>query len=437
MSHPHLVILGGGFGGLALAQALSRAPLRITLVDKRNHHLFQPLLYQVATAALAPGDIAEPLRRVFKGQRNLEVRLAEATDIDLEGRRVILSDGEIAYDMLVLATGSTHHYFGNDEKWAPHAPGLKTIGDALEIRRRILTAFERAEWSEDEDDRRKLLTFVVVGGGPTGVEMAGAIREIALRTLRREFRHVAPEEDARVILVEAMDHVLGAYPDPLPGKARKQLESLGVEVLTGDLVEDVSDEGVTVGGERIEAGTIVWAAGVKSSPLAEALGVELHRSGRVPVEPDLSIQGHPEAFVIGDLAYLEQDGEPLPGLAPVAQQMGRHLGRQIKRGLRGRSRKPFRYTDLGSMATIGRSKAIAKLPGVRLSGFVAWLIWVFIHLMALVGFRNRLVVFLKWAWAWFTFERSSRLVWQGESHEPWNRVPGEQPRPQAPSREVA
>ncbi|MFK7928767.1 MAG: NAD(P)/FAD-dependent oxidoreductase [Myxococcota bacterium] len=409
-AQPHLVILGGGFAGLTLASSLRKANLRITLIDRRNHHLFQPLLYQVATAGLAPGDIAEPIRRILKGQTNVQVRLAEATGIDPDAKVVHLDTGESTYDSLVVATGARHHYFGNDE-WEQHAPGLKTIGDALSIRRRLLTAFERAEWTSDPQERADLLTFVVVGAGPTGVELAGAIKEVALKTMRKEFRTILPERDARVILVEAGPKVLGHFPDPLPQKALKQLEHLGVEVRTNEAVTQLDNTSVTIGEERIDSCSVFWAAGVRASPLGADLGVERDRAGRVPVEADLSVAGHPNIYVLGDLATREQDGKPLPGVAPVAIQQAQHLAKDLKKG----RRTPFRYRSYGSMATIGRSKAIVDIGPVQLSGFFAWFVWVFVHLMTLVGFRNRLVVFVKWAWSWWTFDRSSRLVWQGET----------------------
>lgn len=412
MQAPHLVVVGAGFGGLALVRGLRRSDYRITLIDRRNHHLFQPLLYQVATAGLAPGDIAEPIRRIVARQANVRVRLGEVTRIDRASRCVFLGDEAIPYDALCVATGASHHYFGHDD-WAAAAPGLKTLADALDVRRRILTAFERAEWTEDADERRALLTFVVVGGGPTGVELAGAIREIATKTLRREFRAIDPVRDARVVLVEAGDAVLGAFPAPLPARARAQLEALGVEVRLGRPVARVDADGVEVGGEAIVARTVLWAAGVRGSALGETLGVERDRAGRVRVGPDLSIDGGTE-FVIGDLAHFEQDGAPLPAVAPVAIQMGKYVARRLIHG-RGRRRiAPFRYRDVGSMATIGRSRAIASVAGVRASGFAAWVLWVFVHLMTLVGHRNRLVVFLKWSWAWLTWESSSRLVWREE-----------------------
>lgn len=405
----HLVILGGGFAGLTLARGLRKSSFRITLVDRRNHHLFQPLLYQVATAGLAPGDIAEPIRRILKGQENIQVRLAEATGIDVQNKVVQLDDGELSYDKLVVATGARHHYFGRPE-WAEHAPGLKTIGDALTMRKRLLSAFERAEWTDDAELRRQLLTFVVVGAGPTGVELAGAIKEVALRTLRDEFQTINPEKDASVILVEAGPTVLGSFPEPLPDKARAQLDRLGVDVRTGTAVKDIQADSVTIGDEVIQSCTVFWAAGVQASSLGADLGVSVDRAGRVPIEPTLNVAGQPDVYVLGDLATLEQDGTPLPGVAPVAIQQAEHLAKNLKRG----RHSAFRYRDYGSMATIGRSKAIVDFGFVRFSGFFAWLLWVFVHLMTLVGFRNRLVVFVKWAWAWFTFDRSSRLVWQGE-----------------------
>lgn len=412
MEAPHLVVVGAGFGGLALVRGLRRSEFRITLIDRRNHHLFQPLLYQVATAGLAPGDIAEPIRRIVARQANVRVRLGEVTRIDREARRVYLGDEAIAYDALCVATGASHHYFGQDA-WAAAAPGLKTLADALEVRRRILTAFERAEWTEDAEERRALLTFVVVGGGPTGVELAGAIREIATKTLRREFRAIDPVRDARVVLVEAGEAVLGAFPAPLPARARAQLETLGVEVRLGRPVTRVDASGVQVGDEAIVARTVLWAAGIRGSALGETLGAERDRAGRVRVGPDLSIDGG-TVFVIGDLAHFEQDGAPLPAVAPVAIQMGKYVARRLIHA-RGRHRiPPFRYRDVGSMATIGRSRAIASVAGVQASGFVAWVLWVFVHLMTLVGHRNRLVVFVKWAWAWLTWESTSRLVWRDE-----------------------
>jgi NADH dehydrogenase len=411
-----VVIIGGGFGGLATAKALRGTDTLVTVVDRSNHHLFQPLLYQVATAGLAPSDIAEPIRSVLARQRNASVRLGEVTSIDKAAKRVtVRPDGGpetwLEYDYLVVAAGVKHAYFGNDG-WAEHAPGLKTIGDALEIRRRLLTAFERAEWAEDEASRRALLTFVIVGAGPTGVELAGTVAEIAFSTLRRDFRHVDTRE-ARVVLVEASAGVLGAYPEGLQASARRQLEGLGVEVRTGTRVSSVDATGVTLDGEPLAAATVLWAAGVQASPLAAQLGVDLDRAGRVPVSSDCTIQGHSEVFVVGDMAlFTGEDGSPLPGVAPVAQSQGRHVAKCIAADLAGSPRRPYRYLDKGNMATIGRSRAVLWSGRIQFGGIFAWLAWVFVHLLFLVTFRNRLLVFLKWAWAWATFERASRLIWQ-------------------------
>lgn len=409
-----VVIIGGGFGGLATARALRREPVEITLIDRRNHHLFQPLLYQVATAGLAPTDIAEPIRGILAKQRNATVRLAEAAAIDLEGKAVVLSDGDrVPYDTLVVAAGAGPSYFGHPE-WQRHAPALKTIGDALDIRRRVLEAFEEAEWADDPDERRALLTFVVVGAGPTGVELAGALAEIAFHTLRRDFRRFDPAQ-AKVILVEGTDAVLPPYPDTLQKSAQRQLESLGVEVHLGARVEEVDGEGVTIGGERIPARTVLWAAGVQGAEVGGSLDVPLTRTGQVVVEPDLSIPGHRDVFVIGDLAHVEQpDGSVVPGVAQGALQMGTFVGQNLKDDRAGRPRGSFRYWDKGNMATIGRRRAVMDAMGIRLSGLLAWLAWVAVHLFFLVSYRNRLLVFTKWAWAWVTFERASRLIWQGE-----------------------
>lgn len=410
MSQPRVLVVGAGFAGLTFVQRMRGAPVRLTLIDRSNHHLFQPLLYQVATAALAPGDIAEPIRRILVGQSNVEVRLGEVSRIDPDARELHLGETRLPYDHLVLATGATHHYFGQDA-WSEHAPGLKTLGDALHIRRRVLKAFEAAEWTPDPARRERLLTFVVVGGGPTGVELAGAIQEIATRTMRREFRNIDPCRQTRVILIEAGPKVLGHFSDPLPDRALAQLRCLGVEVLAGAPVELVDAEGVVVGGERIPAHTVLWAAGVKASPLGAQLGAPVDRSGRVVVNPDLSVPGQPDIFVLGDLAHFEQDGHPLPGVAPVAIQQARHLAANLRHA----RRTPFRYRDLGTMATIGRSRALAEIGPLRFSGFFAWLAWVFVHLMTLVGYRNRVVVFVKWAWAWVTWEASSRLIWREDA----------------------
>jgi NADH dehydrogenase len=406
---PRVLVIGAGFGGLNAVLALRRADVRITVIDRRNHHLFQPLLYQVATAALDPSDIAYPIRAIFMRQRNVErVLLAEATAIDLAARRIQLDDGVLEYEYLVIATGATHSYFGRDE-WARHAPGLKTVEDALDVRRRVLLAYERAErWPEDRD---ALLCFVVVGAGPTGVELAGALVELAVHTLARDFDHIDPRQ-ARVILLEGAPRVLPVYPDALSAAAQGQLESLGVEVRTNAIVTAVDEDGVTLkSGERIAARTVLWAAGVTASPLAKALGTPLDRAGRVQVEQDLSIGGHREAFVVGDLASITSQGRVVPGVAPAAIQGGRHAARCILADLAQRPREPFRYVDKGSLATIGRARAVADLgPRLRFGGFAAWFAWMAIHVLFLVGFRNRLFVVLSWAWSYVTFRRGARLI---------------------------
>jgi NADH dehydrogenase len=407
-STPEVVIVGGGFGGLAAARGLRRAPVHVTLLDRHNHHLFQPLLYQVATAGLSPAEIASPIRRILWRQRNTSVLLAEVTAVDPAAKRVVLSDGALAYDTLILAPGATHSYFGHDE-WEPHAPGLKSLEDALEIRRRALLAFERAEREADVEARRQWLTFVVIGGGPTGVEMAGAFGEIARNTLARDFRHIDPRT-ARVILVEAGPRILPAYPDDLAEKATRQLEGLGVQVWTGAPVTDVGERGVRMGEDRVAARTVVWAAGVQASPLARSLGAPLDRAGRVRVERDLTVPGHPDVFVVGDLAALEQDGRLVPGVAPAAIQMGRHAASNVARALRGEPPLPFRYRDDGILATVGRRRAVAVLWRLHLSGFVAWVAWLAVHIFSLIGFRNRFVVLFTWAWAYVTYERSARLI---------------------------
>jgi NADH dehydrogenase len=405
---PHVVIVGGGFGGLTAAQALGGAPVEVTLLDRRNHHVFQPLLYQVATAGLSATDIAAPLRHILRHNANVTVLLGDARRIDTAARKVVLDDGEIGYDFLILAAGATHSYFGHDE-WARHAPGLKTLEDALFIRRRTLLAFERAERETDPARRRGLLTFLIIGAGPTGVELAGTLVEIARHTLRREFRRMDPAE-ARVVLLEGLDRVLPGYPPDLSEKARRQLEDLGAEVRTGARVTGVDADGVWLGTERLEAGTVLWAAGVAASPLGRSLGARVDRAGRVEVGTDLTIPGHPEVFVIGDLAALQQDGVAVPGVAPAAMQMGRHAARNVLRALRGEARLPFRYVDKGSLATIGRRAAVALLGRVKLSGFPAWAAWLGIHIFFLIGFRNRFVVMMEWALAYMTHQRSARLI---------------------------
>ena len=405
---PQVVILGGGFGGLAAARALGGAPVRVLVLDRRNHHLFQPLLYQVATAGLSPAEIASPIRRILRRQQNATVLLAEATALLPEKRRVVLSDGEVAYDWLIVATGATHSYFGHDA-WAPFAPGLKTLEDALEIRRRVLVAFEAAEREPEVEKRRSWLTFIVIGGGPTGVEMAGAFAEVARHTLARDFRHIDPKT-ARVILVEAGPRILAAYPPDLSEKAARQLEALGVQVWTGTGVTAVDAEGVQMAGDRLRARTVMWAAGVQGSPLARTLGAPLDRAGRVKVQPELTVPGRPEIFVIGDLAAIEQDGRPVPGVAPAAMQMGRHAGQNLVRALQGEPPRPFRYRDKGSLATVGRSRAVAVFGAVKLAGFAAWAAWLGVHIFFLIGFRNRFVVLFTWAWAYLTHQRSARLI---------------------------
>ncbi|HVN83353.1 MAG TPA: NAD(P)/FAD-dependent oxidoreductase [Candidatus Binatia bacterium] len=422
-----VVIIGGGFGGLYAAQALKRAPVRITVVDRRNFHLFQPLLYQVATGGLSPGEIASPLRGVLNRQRNTAVLLAEVIDLDPAAYRVVFSDGEIEYDTLIVAAGATHHYFGHAE-WAPLAPGLKTIEDATEIRRRILWAFEAAEREVDPERRAAWLTFVIIGAGPTGVELAGALSEIATHTLARDFRTINPS-DARIILIEGAARALPPYSPALSAKAAAALERIGVQLRTGALVTAITPESVTVrAGERSESiatRTVLWAAGVQASPLGNIIaaktGAQLDRVGRVIVETDCSVPGHPEILVIGDLAHFRhQGGTPLPGVAPVAMQQGRYVAQAIRRRLAGRSVGPFHYRDKGSMAVIGRRAAVAKLAGVEFNGTLAWLAWLFIHLMYLVEFDNRVLVLIQWAWNYLTWNRGARLI-TGESPLPLDR----------------
>jgi NADH dehydrogenase len=399
-----VVIVGGGFAGLYAAKALRKVPVRVTLVDRRNHHLFQPLLYQVATAALNPSDIAVPLRAIFRRQKNVFVVLADVERIDPATRRVVLTDGEIRYDHLILATGATHSYFGNDA-WAPYAPGLKSLEDALEIRKRVLLAYERAEREPDPVKRKALLTFVIVGAGPTGVELAGSIAEISRHAMSHEFRTFNPAE-SRVVLLEGATRVLPPFPEELSEKAKVQLTKLGVEVLVNRRATAIDGEGIWMGTERLQARTVIWAAGVAASPLAKSLGVPLDKSGRVIVQPDLSIPGHPEIQVVGDLASLPN----VPGVAPAAIQMGRHAAANIKRALAGEPTLPFHYKDPGVIATIGRGAAVAAFPKSRWSGAIAWWLWLAIHIFKLIGFRNRLLVLFQWAWAYVTYRRGVRLI---------------------------
>ena len=407
---PRVVIIGGGFGGLEAAKALGKVDVRVTLLDRNNHHLFQPLLYQVATAALSPADIAEPLRHILRKQENAEVILGEAERIDVHRKKVVLTDGELDYDFLIVAAGARHSYFGHEE-WEKFAPGLKSLDDALEIRRRMLLAFEIAERTEDDEERRAAMTFVVVGAGPTGVEMAGAIAEIARVTLVKDFRHIDPAQ-ARVVLLDFAPRVLQMLDPELSESARRQLFDIGVEVRPLTLVEKVCAEGVQIkGGEKIAARTIVWAAGNAASPLGESLGVPLDKQGRVIVREDLSIPGHREVFVIGDQAHFAPGGgTPLPGLSPVAMQQGRHAARNIRALLAGGWSDKFEYFDKGTMATIGRNRAVADAGFMRFSGLLAWLAWLFVHIIFLVGFRNKLLVLTNWTIAYVTYGRGARLI---------------------------
>jgi NADH:ubiquinone reductase (H+-translocating) len=406
---PHVVIVGGGFGGLNAAKALRKAPVRVTVVDRHNHHLFQPLLYQVATATLSPGDIASPIRWILRYARNTRVWLGEVRAIDLRNRRIMLEDGAlIDYDYLIVATGTSHTYFGHDE-WAPYAPGLKTLEDALAIRRRILVAFEQAERETDPARQQRFLTFLLVGGGPTGVELAGTLAEIARQT-RAEFRNI-DTRTTRIVLIEAGPTILPSFAPALRDAARRSLSRLHVEVRENTRVTAVDAAGVMLGAEHLEAGTVLWTAGVAASPITATLGVPLDRAGRVVVERDLSVPGHPEAFVIGDAAaFLDAEGHQLPGVAQVAMQGGTHAARTIARRIRGEPSQPFVYHDRGSMAIIGRGSAIADIRGLRFSGPIAWLAWLFLHIFELIGFRNRLVVMIEWATAYFTRQRSVRLI---------------------------
>jgi NADH dehydrogenase len=408
-TRPRVVIIGAGFAGLSAAKALAMAPVDVTVVDRRNYHLFQPLLYQVATAGLSPADIATPIRGILGKQRNTTVLLARVTGIDVAARIVETDAKRIPYDTLIVATGARHAYFGRDE-WEGVAPGLKKIEDATDIRRKILNAFERAETSDDLAERRRLLNFVIIGAGATGVELAGAIAELARKALADDFRNIDPR-DARVVLVEAGPRVLPTFPEPLSVKAKHALEELGVEVRLGEPVTDCDEGGITIGGKRIEARTIVWAAGVAASPAAKWLNAGKDRADRVIVEPDMTLPGHPEIFVLGDTAIaVDAAGKPLPGIAPVAKQQGHYVARLIRARLRGESLPAFRYRHLGSMATIGRKVAVADFGYLTMSGRIAWLLWGLVHVCFLIGFRNRLAVLLDWLWAYVTFQRGSRLI---------------------------
>jgi len=412
-----VVIIGGGFGGLTLARSLKNAPVDVTLLDRVNYHLFQPLLYQVATGSLSPANIAAPLRQVLRKQRNTTVLLAEATDIDTQNRFVILKDGKIPYDTLVVASGSSHQYFGHDE-WEKSAPGLKTVEDATDMRSRILLAFEAAERESDPEKRRAWLTFVIVGGGPTGVELAGALGEIANDTLRHDFRDIDPST-SQIILVEGTERILPTYPPSLSEAARKMVERLGVTARTGAFVVDIQPESVSIRAgdrtEKIETRTILWAAGVLASPLGRALakdaGAPLDKASRIIVQPDMTVPGHPEIFVIGDLAnFSHQGGKPLPGVAQPAIQQGRYVAKVIERRLKNENTEPFHYNDKGNLAVIGRGAAVADLNWLRLTGWPAWLIWIFIHLVNIVQFQNRILVLWQWGWLYVSYDRSARLI---------------------------
>jgi NADH dehydrogenase len=407
---PHVVILGGGFAGLYAAKDLGSAPVRVTLVDRRNHHLFQPMLYQVATAGLNPADIASPIRSILRQQRNTEVLLAEATEVDVGARAVRFSDGStLGYDYLIVATGARHSYFGHDE-WEVLAPGLKSLEDALEIRRRVLLAFELAEREPDPVRRHAYLTFVIVGGGPTGVEMAGAVAEIRRYALRRDFRHIDPGE-ATVMLLEGGPRLLPSYPESLSDEAKRELRRLGVEVRTETMVTDIRPGCVSAAGWTIPTRTVVWAAGNTASPLLKSLGAPLDRAGRALVEPDCTIPGHPEVFVLGDAAaYNHQEGGTLPGICPVAIQMGQYTARVVRGDLERRPRRAFHYWDKGQLAVIGRGQAVADIWKLHFGGFFAWLIWIFVHVFFLIGFRNRVLVLIQWAWSYATYSRGARII---------------------------
>lgn len=406
---PKVVIVGAGFGGLSAAKALAKAPVQITLIDRRNHHLFQPLLYQVATAGLAPTQIATPIRAIVRKQRNTSVLLGAVDGVDAKNKRVLLGNYPVPYDYLILATGARHSYFGRDD-WERFAPGLKTLEDATELRKRILLAFERAELEPDATERARLTTFVVIGGGPTGVETSGAIAELAKKALAKDYRRINPN-CARIILIEGGPRLLGAFPEDLSANARCELQRLGVEVRTGAPVTACDAEGVTLGAERIESRCIVWAAGVQSSPVAQWLDAPADRVGRAVVTRDLRVAGHDDIFVIGDCASINgADGKPLPGVAPVAKQQGEYAARAIRALLKRRKPKPFAYADFGSMATVGRKAAIADFRGLHLRGFIGWLVWSAAHVYFLIGFRNRVAVTMDWVWSYLTFERGARLI---------------------------
>lgn len=407
-SEPRVVIVGAGFGGLAAAKALRGAAVRVTVVDRSNHHLFQPLLYQVATAALNPADIAAPIRRILRRASNTEVILADVVAIEPDARRVVLADGELRFDYLILATGVSHAYFGHDD-WAAHAPGLKSIDDALTIRRRVLLAFEVAERATDAQTRSDWMTFAIVGGGPTGVELAGTLADVARKTLARDFRHIDPAQ-ARVVLLEAGERLLDAYPADLSESTRRQLEKKGVEVRCRHRVTGIDADGVWLGEERLRTHTAIWAAGVAASPIARGLGVPLDRSGRVLARPDLTIPGYDHIYVIGDLMHVESEDGMVPGVAPAAMQAGVVAADNIRRTIDGKARQTFHYRDKGMLATIGRGAAVAKIGRLKMGGVLAWLLWLFVHIFFLIGFRNRVIVLMQWAWSYLTYDRGARLI---------------------------
>ncbi|MFL6539909.1 MAG: NAD(P)/FAD-dependent oxidoreductase [Chthoniobacterales bacterium] len=417
---PHVVIIGAGFGGLEAAKILACEPVQLTIIDRTNYHLFQPLLYQVATAALSPADIAAPVRGVLSKYENVDVMLAEVRSVDVNAKKVITTEREIPYDYLIVATGSRHSYFGNDQ-WEKLAPGLKSLEDAVEIRRRLLMAFEYADKIQDDAARKAAMTFVIIGGGPTGVEMAGAIAEIARFTLAKDYRHINPS-DARVIVVEGGDRLLGGFPEDLSASALKQLQELGVEVILNDHAKNLTEEGLEVAGKFIPCRVKIWAAGNTASFVGKSLGAPVDKVGRVMVNPDLTIPDHPEVMVIGDLAnFPHQGGHPLPGVSPVAMQQGRHAARNILSMIEGQKPQRFWYWDKGSMATIGRNRAVADLRFIHLSRLPAWLAWLFVHVIFLVGFRNRIAVLFQWAWAYVTFNKGARLItrnFQAEQRPP-------------------
>lgn len=408
-ARPHVVIIGGGFGGMTAAQSLARAPVRITLIDSRNHHLFQPLLYQVAMAGLSPADIAAPIRSVLRKQRNVTVLLAEARSIDLASKTVALDRDELRYDYLIVAAGAQNHYFGHED-WARHAVGLKDVEDAVEIRGRVLLAFEAAERTKDPEERRRLLTFVVVGGGPTGVELAGALAELSRFVLARDFRSIDPAA-ANVLLLEGSPRILSSFDEKLSQKAVAALNKLGVEVRVGQRVSRIDETGVFIGDQHLPSATVLWGAGVRGADIAGTLGVPLDRGGRVILNPDLTLPGHPEAFAVGDMTtFTHQGGQPLPGVSPVAMQQARHVARNLTAALRGRPMTQFVYFDKGSMATIGRAAAVAQIGRLKIGGFVAWFMWLAVHVFFLITFRNRLAVLFNWAYQYFAYKRGARLI---------------------------